>query len=240
MKLKNILLTALLAGAAMALASSARATIIGSEHDFTPTGSAGKYSTNGYAIFKLGGSATVTNACQVCHIPHKAAPYSSAKAPLWNHALSANTYVTYDQAGSVTFNALNLSVSLGSSTACLSCHDGSVAINQTYGNGGTTNYTGGTAVYAPSWAVEAIGGTDLTRMHPVGVSYSQALAADPELVTPASGSVLATAMLKGNAQSVECASCHDIHRTQGVSASAPDNLIVDVNGSQLCLTCHNK
>lgn len=228
-------------GATVALMPAvSRATIIGSGHDFTSTGGYGAVTNLGVATFTWGGETnTYQNPCQVCHIPHKSQAYSSAHAPLWNHKLSANTYATYDQAGSASFNALGLSVTLGSSVACLSCHDGSVAINQTAGNTGTkTNAFNGAAVFAPSFAVEAIGGTDLTKMHPIGVSYTAALAADPDL-QPISGTVMPR-MLKGSTKSVECASCHDIHRTIGASATVSHELIVDLNGGQLCLTCHNK
>ena len=217
-----------------------QAGIVGSAHDFSPSGSYTLAATNGLARFKWGGETNYyNNPCQVCHIPHKSQAYATAHAPLWNQKLSANTYQTYDQAGSATFNALGLSVSLGSSVACLSCHDGSVAINQTAGYTGTaTNSLNGAAVFAPSFAVEAIGGTDLTKMHPIGVSYSAALLADPQL-NPVSGTVMPK-MLKGTSQNVECASCHDIHRTIGASATVSHDLIVDLEGGQLCLTCHNK
>jgi hypothetical protein len=229
-----------------------KATIIGSEHDFSSSGST-SYSTMGIATFTWGGGGgTYQNPCQVCHIPHKAAPYSAANAPLWNHAVATNAtteYITYDQAGSATFNALGLgTLTLGSSVACLSCHDGSIAINQSYGKT-TFNGNGGVATNAPSFAIEAFnsatgkfdgsGNFSLTRMHPIGVSYSFAATRDPQLVQTY-GSGILYSMLKGPSQTVECASCHDIHRTIGASATVSHDLIVDLNGGQLCLTCHNK
>jgi predicted CXXCH cytochrome family protein len=160
----------------------------------------------------------------------------------------------------VTFNALNLQVALGSSLACLSCHDGSVAINQSYGSSTPNQYGNtngpGTAAYVPSWAVEAANGAgsfpsfgspgpysgynSLTRMHPIGVNYVDAVSKDPQLQPI--GGILDTAMLKGSGstRTVECASCHDIHRTQGASMTVSHDLIVDLNNAQLCLTCHNK
>ncbi len=227
-------------GATMALMPSiSKASIVGSTHDFSPTGGYGVAATNGIARFKWGGETNYyNNPCQVCHIPHKSQAYATAKAPLWNHKLSANTDQTYDHAGSATFTALGLSVSLGSSVACLSCHDGSVAINQTAGYTGTaTNSLNGAAIFTPSFAVEAIGGTDLTKMHPIGVSYQSALGVDSEL-KPISG--IMNKMLKGTTKNVECASCHDIHETIGASATVSHALIVDLEGGQLCLTCHNK
>jgi hypothetical protein len=232
----------------VALAPSvSRAALAGSVHDFTSSGGAGAYSQMGIATFVWGGETnTYQNPCQVCHIPHKAAAYSAANAPLWNHSVATNAttrYVTYDQAGSATFNALGLgALTLGSSVACLSCHDGSIAINQSYGKT-SFNGNGGVGTNAPSWSIETVGGsTDLTHMHPIGVSYAAAKLADPDLnPTPAlgSGTVFAR-MLKGPQQTVECASCHDIHRTIGASASVSHELIVDLNNAGLCLQCHNK
>jgi nitrate/TMAO reductase-like tetraheme cytochrome c subunit len=235
-------------GTALAfMAGTAGATLIGSGHDFSSSGGAGNYSALGIATFTWGGETnTYQNPCQVCHIPHKAAAYSASHAPLWNHNIATNAttrYTTYDQAGSASFNALGLgALTLGSSVACLSCHDGSIAVNQSYGKS-SFNGNGGVGTNAPNFAIETFGGsTDLTHMHPIGVSYSSAKLADPDLnATPAvgSGTVLAR-MLKGPNQTVECASCHDIHRTIGASATVSHELIVDLNGGQLCLTCHNK
>lgn len=250
MKLKKILLAGFMAGTMAAFVPVAHASIIGSSHDFSSSGSAGAYSQMGIATFGSGSSA-YNNPCQVCHIPHKAAdPTAVGGAPLWNHAIATNAatkYVTYDNAGSAHFNSLGLgALTLGSSVACLSCHDGSIAINQSYGKT-TFNGNGGVGTNAPSWSIEVYdpgtgkfdsGGNYLTRMHPIGVSYSQAAAVDSDLV-PVS-SLPYSRMLKGVNQTVECASCHDIHRTIGASATSTDNLIVDVNNAALCLTCHNK
>jgi predicted CXXCH cytochrome family protein len=248
MKRLNQLLGGLAVGAIVALMPSlGNASLIGSEHDFSSAGGAGNFSKMGIATFVWGGETnTYQNPCQVCHIPHKAAPYNAANAPLWNHAVATNAttkYITYDQAGSATFNALGLgSLTLGSSVACLSCHDGSIAVNQNYGKS-TFNGNGGIATNVPSFAVETKGGytggnNDLTIMHPIGVSYPAAQAAAPGLLNDIPANL--SHMLKGPNKTMECASCHDIHRTYGASATVSHNLIVDLEGGQLCLTCHNK
>jgi predicted CXXCH cytochrome family protein len=253
MKKLNILLGGLALGAMVAfLPSVGKASIIGSPHDFSSTGAVND--TNSWNLMSIAtfghGTSSYQNPCQVCHIPHGAAAYSAANGPLWNHAVATNAtsqYITYDQAGSATFNALGLgSLTLGSSVACLSCHDGSIAVNQSYGS---TKFNGnnGVATNVPSWAIKTYnpatggftaGGTYLTRMHPIGVVYSSAAAADPDLNPVAS--LPYSRMLRPPNGTVECSSCHDIHRTIGASATATDLLIVDVNNAQLCLTCHNK
>jgi len=259
-------ITMLLAlGATVALMPSvSKAGIIGGVHDFgNPTNA-----SLSYAMFAWGG-ATTTNAdgsvnaaayynnpCQVCHIPHKAPAFAQQNAPLWNHAKSANaTYVTYDAGGSTTFNQ-GLKSTLGNSIACLSCHDGSVAINQSYGKSTTgkygTNQT--TALYASGFAVETAlatagdwsgvsgngtsftpspGRNDLTHMHPIGIKYDTTI--DPTLQTP---DALLNQMLK-NGQ-VECSSCHDIHGAIGASGSVSHELIVDLNNAALCVKCHKQ
>lgn len=67
--------------------------------------------------------------CVYCHTPHGANDTAAVRqVPLWNRTYRGNTYVTYDQlgtsslAGAVTQPGAN-------SLACLSCHDGTVAID---------------------------------------------------------------------------------------------------------------
>jgi len=257
---RNLLCLAL--GASLALIPAvSRATLIGGSHDFTTlNGSAG------YTTFMWGGSTTTyVNPCQVCHIPHKVPDAGQTGVGLWNHHASLNTsYVTYDQGNSQTFKALGLTAKLGSSVACLSCHDGSMAVNQAYGKAfpnanGVSNATVA-AYYAPAtFAIETAAATagdwvapsgsatgqylnrnDLTHMHPIGVSYSDALAVDPTLQPlPTPGSVFAQ-MLKGPKMTVECASCHDIHGVIGISGTQSHSVIVDLNQGKLCTTCHQQ
>ena len=274
--IKTLLFGALALGAAMALMpTTARATIFGSPHDFSPTG----YPTNTYAnqgIATFGhGTSTYQNPCQVCHIPHGAAPYSAANAPLWNHAVAVNAnsqYTLYGQGAnpSPTFVALGLTMKLGSSVACLSCHDGNIAINQSYSStatagiyGSTTyNGNGGAAeliTAKTSWAVvtanmgvPATPGYDLSQMHPIGFDYQSAVNARNALDggatelfadTTLPGYMLqreSSGALDTSDGSVECATCHDIHGELGASATAPDNLVVTIQEGALCLTCHNK
>jgi len=256
-------LTMLLAlGATVALMPSvSKAAIAGGSHDFSS-------GTNGYATYTWGGSSTTyVNPCQICHIPHKAPDAAISGGPLWNHKQSANSsYITYDQGNSATFNALGLTATLGSSVACLSCHDGSVAVNQSYtgkypsANGSSTSNS--VAFYAPTFAIETmqpgtepassgafvsatgsgpyLNRNDLTHMHPIGISYTAAIKVAPTLQpVPAAGTVFAQ-MLKGPNKTVECASCHDIHGTIGASATVSHSLIVDVNNAALCETCHQQ
>jgi len=224
---------------------------VGSAHDFY-TGP----STNLWAAGNAP-KASSPSVCSECHDVHKAptSAYSGGPSlgPLWVHAPSSQVYVTYDQAGSETFNALGLNVSLGnSSKACLSCHDGTVGINQklTLNIDGTLNTTtswvGSTNQGAITLAGQApyqlaINGNDLTHVHPIGISYDDAVtklnALNPGTaeLNPKSGTFLTSTLpiksqLKGLGQTqMECSTCHDIHNTRNIP-----------HGQSLCLSCHNK
>jgi len=167
-----------------------------------------------------------TEICIVCHTPHNA-DITVAEAPLWNHEVTATATFTLYNTG--TFDGSGtIGQPDGSSKLCLSCHDGTVALE----NFGTT--TTGTN-FMPA---NANFGTDLSNDHPISFTYDAALvAADGELfaTTTASGlgGDIATDMLF--AGKVQCASCHDVHGT-GIA-----NLLLKSNaGSALCLTCHDK
>lgn len=228
----------------MMMSSSSKATIIGSKHDFSTE-------TN----YWIGGddwivSYGATNVCGECHTIHHA--QNTANGPLFVHTPSANVgaFLTYDQGGSATFPS-GLTITLGpGSLACLSCHDGSVAINSTTTYNGTPTITGGTPVMIAASAVitESTGGqgNDLTHMHPIGVNYTTASSDLPGQFNAlantfaAPGSPTVQSVLEGgvNGPSVECATCHDIHRTVG--ASTTSGIYTIASGQALCLGCHNK
>ncbi len=168
--------------------------------------------------------------CGICHTPHSA---SSTIAPLWNHTLSAAVYTLYSSP------SLNAAVGQpsASSKACLSCHDGTVALDSFGGS------TSGTSFLTGSDNLTA----DISNDHPVSFAYNAALAAtDGELFDPTAktvavlgGKSITDGMLIGG--NLECGSCHDVHAGKGdAGVSGNHLLIVNNTGSALCLTCHNK
>ncbi len=130
--------------------------------------------------------------CVFCHTPHGGAGESSA-APLWNRQLAApSTYTTYTQTGSSTLEGTVQPV--GSvSLACLSCHDGTQAMNANYtgpgagaGAGYTASASGGYSSASKATAMNgtwslfgvlnmpaeiAYIGTDLRNDHPIGIPF---------------------------------------------------------------------
>lgn len=162
--------------------------------------------------------------CIVCHTPHNA-DTTVTDSPLWNHAVTASTFTVY------TSNTLNATVGQpdGISKLCLSCHDGTVALDSYGGNTGTTMI-----------AARADFGTDLTNDHPISFTYDDTLAStDGGLFAPSTqattlGGTIATDLLSGG--QMECSSCHDVHNQYNLT-----HLLKIGNGhSALCLTCHDK
>ncbi|MBL1275558.1 MAG: hypothetical protein COB30_005685 [Ectothiorhodospiraceae bacterium] len=135
--------------------------------------------------------------CIFCHTPHGGETVDAAgnqvAVPLWNKILSTATFSTYDQLGTSTLDAAVGTV--GSvSLACLTCHDGTQAIDNIVnapGSGGYNSTGGGTGGLGWTWAtdgtldttgrftgsVDTGGnniwqiGTDLTNDHPVSMQY---------------------------------------------------------------------
>ncbi len=203
------LMGATLTLAGMFGASSAFAGIAGTEHDF----SGESWNSSG-------------ELCRPCHTPHNADVTTITDVPLWNHTTTTSTFTLYTSStfdGSSTIGQPN-----GSSLACLSCHDGSVALDSFEGNTGTTFISG-----------DALLDTDLSNDHPIAFDYTTALATtDGELFDPATtssglGDTIQNDMLFTDA--MHCASCHDVHDdTNGTF------LRISNSGSALCLTCHDK
>ena len=206
-----------LAGAAMLLTAqmTSAGTITGTAHDF---------SSNAWAGGQI---------CVVCHAPHNT-PLPAA-GPLWNHALSVATYTVY---ASPTLDATALAQPGSVSRLCLSCHDGTVAINS-FGGVTGTSFVGGSNLL----------GTNLSNDHPIGLTYDAALVTADGALNPITTPVtiglggtrsragtIASNMLFGGR--LECASCHDVHNT--FTAITNNLLKVPIAGSTLCLTCHAK
>ena len=209
-----------IAGAGLLLAAQlgVAGTLAGSAHDFSTK------------LWNPG-----QNVCVTCHTPHFSNTTVS-DAPLWNHRLTAATYTLYS---SPTLKAV-LGQPGGNSKLCLSCHDGTVAVDSFGTVTGTTNITAANNL-----------GTSLNDDHPIGFVYDTALSTtkgsmfDPatKIVTIGAGAqsltgTIASVMLyKGK---MECSSCHDVHNTFTVGANGTGMVKMDTAGSKICIACHNK
>ncbi|MDH5517534.1 MAG: cytochrome c3 family protein [Gammaproteobacteria bacterium] len=180
--------------------------------------------------------------CVACHTPHNAST-SVADAPLWNHAVTTETFTMYSGLG--TLDGVIDGQPTGTSKLCLSCHDGATALDSFGGNLGSSVMSG----------ASAIGGdvASLSNDHPISLSYNTALSVtDPGLHDPATrnvtigaggdkprtGTVAAVMLSDGK---VQCTSCHDVHNgSVGPGTNFSPFLKVSKAGSQICLTCHNK
>ncbi|MDX8386395.1 MAG: hypothetical protein R8M11_07750, partial [Gallionella sp.] len=150
-----------------------------------------------------------TEICVFCHTPHGAD--NQAAIPLWNRAVSTvGSYTTYASLGTSTLDAASVDpVDAGSvSLACLTCHDGTQAMDSmmnTPGSGndplvGTTN---GANTGANGWvefqsmseiSAEIIAlGTDLSNDHPIAIQYAGAVdghvALDPDFTAASSATM---------------------------------------------------
>jgi predicted CXXCH cytochrome family protein len=186
-------------------------TIVGSSHDFSTQ----SWNTTG-------------EICKACHTPHNA-NLSVPDAPLWNRQVTNATFTLY---ASPTFNGSGTQTQpSGASKLCLSCHDGTVALENFGTNTTGTHFISG----------ENNLGINLMDDHPISFVYDAALSTtDPGLWNPNThpsgigGGTIQQTMLFNN--KMECASCHDVHNGTGISGL----LRITNNASVLCLTCHNK
>jgi len=192
----------------------ASAQIVGSDHDFSAQAWTGEI-------------------CSVCHTPHNAdASVASDAAPLWDHEVTTSTFTTYGSGYDMESTA---GQPTGTSLLCLSCHDGTVALDSFGGRTPTAGPIAGNANF----------GTDLSNDHPIGILYTATeIAADGELqpltntyTQPVTGATLTVGEgLLDNGSTVECSSCHDVHATNVSNVL----LKVDNTSSALCLACHDK
>ena len=132
--------------------------------------------------------------CVFCHTPHGA--NTGAGAPLWNKALPTSTYQRYSSLGTATLDGTEVAV--GSvSLACLSCHDGTQAMDVVINKPGSGGYTAGGSEISTSLITNMSGApvpmleTDLRDDHPISIDYAggacQGTLADCDPATATSG-----------------------------------------------------
>lgn len=214
--------------------------------------------------------------CKPCHTPHNAIA-TNLTGRLWAHELSTQTY-TYHGGSGTSDGSASVDAQTGTATQldmdqatrlCLSCHDGTVALDSFMGRNGPSDgkFIGSDADHGDATSNL---GTDLTNDHPVG--YKAAIkdgsglynfttgAAIPggharykpvASIQTALGNKLAKSTVVPGANDKDAAgnpvtqymsvSCVSCHDVHNGSVPGKPGLLrLDNASSALCLTCHNK
>ena len=167
------------------------------------------------------------DACLYCHAPHSGV--GTTNSALWSQTLSVQTYAAYS---STTLKNVPQQPTLGgSSSLCLSCHDGTVAVGQTQ-------------PYGPLMMTGSMTATDkfgsgLQGSHPFSLKLPMVDA--PDLQTSLTSThttadpTKAVTLVNSN---VECTSCHSPH-VQAIDQLSQNFLVRDSSNGQMCLACHS-
>jgi len=161
------------------------ATIAGGPHDLS----------NGSAV-RNSDAAINGQTCVFCHVPHGGSP----SLPLWNRANPTGAAYQVYASSSMTGVATGAGIASGISGACMSCHDGTIAVDVvtnvnglpfgTGTTGGTVAFTAGPnrkGTYSNGTGGSAnlmsggspFIGSDLRNDHPVAIVYQTVQTADP-------------------------------------------------------------
>jgi predicted CXXCH cytochrome family protein len=201
-----------------------------------------------------------TRICIFCHAPHNTYRLSTATGglgpvapaafdylPLWNHDLTGFTtsFTMYTngtggpQVGPKALNATFGATPGGSSLLCLSCHDGSIAVNS-YGNSAqiASSVSTGTTFMTPQYQIGTNG--YLGNHHPIGFNYDDVQAVDTDIRSADTAMLTPTTYVRDHLDNsdVECATCHSVHNKGNTGPNAL--LWRSDQNSELCLTCHDK
>ncbi|MBK5273635.1 MAG: cytochrome C [Desulfuromonadales bacterium] len=183
--------------------------------------------------------------CVFCHTPHNAVVTGvdgTERLPLWNKTVSVATYVPYQWATPDNLAAIGAIADplVGPSRLCVTCHDGSIAVD-THGPAtpevGILKLTGNRAIGI---------GANLESTHPIGFKYSDAvkrnILADAALGTTAVDEIVPASERFASAVAINeagyttvtrngqrtigstlfggdimtCATCHEVHNKENV------------------------
>ncbi|MCY2929298.1 MAG: multiheme c-type cytochrome [Planctomycetota bacterium] len=202
-RLGSAALAVLLAGASAAWGQT---NIAATKHNLT---------SSGPGTVKVAGA---TDLCKFCHTPHASNPIG----PLWNRGDPGTYYQTYASPTLIS----RVGQPTGSSRLCLSCHDGTIALAQTYN---PRNAPTGT-IYISSGDKGYLG-TDLRDDHPISFLYDSGLAAQRRQLRDPNSLPRELALDKG--RQLQCTTCHDPHSDRFGKFLTMSNV-----ESAMCKTCH--
>ena len=214
MKCSSALFVMVLLGTALGFSQQPQADTLG-VHNLT--------SSSGSTLYVSSGS----TGCAFCHPPHSGVGGVSG---LWNQKFSSAAYDPYNS--STYHQTGNSQPPIGvTSSLCLSCHDGTVAVG--------TNQAYGKAQMTGSWAPGDSFGKDLTSSHPFSLVLPLKDAVNLQASLVSSGHTAdplgKVKLINGN---IECTSCHDPH-VQYTDRVAQQFLVRDSSSGQMCLACHD-
>ena len=226
--------------------------------------------TTGASDLQASNSSGSDQICVFCHTPH-GSNVDIASVPLWNRSVRSSSafqgYKAYTMIGSNSTGTASVG---GMSLACLSCHDGTQAMDAMFnapGSGpGATN--GGTVAQAQlhyTWTNDPTDtvagklnapitmlGTDLSNDHPIGMGYcggaSSTTCADPDFKTGTdnvgrvNGAKIGALKLFGASGSVlsSTVECATCHDPHMERSGTTTGTFLRVSVTDICLTCHTK
>jgi len=232
-----------------------------------------KHDMNVFIANNGGVADTDARVCAFCHTPHHAADPTATSTfthadgttqttynvylPLWSRAIDNGPY---DQYVSETFNPDTdnrfYDPLAGPSRLCMTCHDGTIAVDSYYGQERNSVTTGDDDINYFGSGHFAIGASyGLSNDHPVGFVYDVMQAdSDYELNASSStfkngtktiNSVLSDIQGVAGGRVMTCASCHDVHNGSAVGNTSPASgrgyfLLAPQANSDICLSCHAK
>ncbi|WP_431856923.1 cytochrome c3 family protein [Azospirillum sp.] len=237
-----------IASALLALAAvpALAGTLVGSKHDLTALNMRAKVEAMTGLAFN-----NYRDPCIYCHLPADAKATSAfnddERYKDWNRYFSnQEDYLRYESAS----NKVKPGQLGPQSLVCLSCHDGSMAVDMVVSKPGgwstkddapmhmkldkgggldrcTQCHDGVTAHKMDHVVI----GRNLMDDHPVGIKYP-GLFGNEEYHPPGRDGTFRNGVKLFDNQ-VECATCHDVHQPDVVP-------FLRVEQSELCITCHNK
>lgn len=224
--------------ALLLLSLPVNAQINNSKHDFSSSGAGGMWN-----------NPTVDQVCVFCHVPHQA----TSTIALWNRNNPTQSFNIYTSQFYSAADGLVINQPQTETRRCLSCHDGSIAIDamvrppanfvpnpapsalgdiyypgSPYGSGGANiggNYPGNSNV------------NNLSDDHPVSFTYDANLAIAAALYDPSAMTTQQLPLYGAQKNQLECPTCHDVHNTSGGYSYF---LRMSNAQSGLCLNCHKK
>lgn len=255
--------------------------VAGSTMAFAAAGSHGggilnsKHDMNEYISAYGGTPDKDQRVCAFCHTPHHSLGTGDTAEttisvdgnvtvkqyavyyPLWSRALDPQAdIISYT---SETFNPTGIFYDplAGPSRLCMTCHDGTIAVDSYYGQAGGTASTGEdelTMFGSGNFGIHKNEG--LGNDHPVGFVYKDMVDnVDMEIKTSTNVFLntsktieSALAKIEGVGSVMTCASCHDVHNgdaVKNVPTGAGESgrgyfLLAAQKDSAICLSCHDK